>query len=360
MNGSYAVQNMLAHSALDLLPEEVLIVSRCGRVLAANRAARRSLPQLADASRQTLALADLCTQNELQLARWLHERARASNMAPGRLEFTGLGGRYTSVEVDAGGLNLPGLPELVVIRFRREAIFVRRILQLHKRIETLNTELTQTRNSTLRLRQLQRGLKSSNRRLRDLVSRDALTGLYNRRRFDSALVEYWLQAQRQQQPLAVVMIDIDAFKAFNDRHGHPAGDRCLKRVAQAIADTVRSEGDLAARYGGEEFVLLLPETRLHGAAYVAERVLAAVRQLAIPHGGLPGIAQVSISAGVAAGLPGQDAPANELLEAADAALYRAKRSGGNRVARATPTRSPAPAHPQHLRIPAVAKPPSHP
>ena len=164
-----------------------------------------------------------------------------------------------------------------------------------------------------------------------LAESDALTGLANRRRFDRVLAQEWRRAQRERQPLALVMVDVDHFKRFNDRYGHPAGDVCLRRVAALLGAAARRPADLAARLGGEEFALLLPGTGLAGAAYLARDLRAAVMALGIPHeDGAEGV--VTISAGVAARRPvASDFDTAALVQAADRALYRAKARGRNGV-----------------------------
>jgi diguanylate cyclase (GGDEF)-like protein/PAS domain S-box-containing protein len=176
-------------------------------------------------------------------------------------------------------------------------------------------------------------LAEANRRLQALAGQDSLTGLSNRRAFDEALAKEYRRAKREKQFLSLVMVDVDRFKAFNDRYGHPAGDDCLRRVAAAIAETVGRSGDVVARYGGEEFVVLLPNTDEAGAELIAQRVLRAVRDLKIRHeANVDGL--VTISAGVASlaatELDGRPAT---LVQNADRALYRAKDSGRNVVIR---------------------------
>lgn len=155
---------------------------------------------------------------------------------------------------------------------------------------------------------------------------DILSGLANRRRFDEEFARAFGSAIRRSAPIAVAIIDIDRFKDYNDAFGHQAGDEALRRIAQAIAESVERSGDFAARYGGEEFVVILEDTTLGGAAGVAERIRSAVLEAGIraPAGGL-----LSVSAGVAARLPGSTGEA--LLRQADEALYEAKNAGRNRV-----------------------------
>jgi diguanylate cyclase (GGDEF)-like protein/PAS domain S-box-containing protein len=175
-------------------------------------------------------------------------------------------------------------------------------------------------------------LCEANARLEFLSSHDGLTGLANRRAFDEALAREYRRARRDGAGVALVMLDVDRFKAFNDLYGHPAGDECLRRVAAAIASSVHRPGDVAARYGGEEFAVVLPSTDEMGAMAVAANVQRAVRDLAVVHGGSEwGIA--TLSAGVAAVMPApsDDAP-DALLREADRALYLAKAAGRNAVA----------------------------
>ena len=177
-------------------------------------------------------------------------------------------------------------------------------------------------------------LRQANEHLSRLSFADALTGLANRRRFDAALQEEWRRARRAQGPLALVIADIDSFKRYNDLLGHQEGDRCLGRVAGVFAGAVgRRAGDLAARYGGEEFVVLLPGVEREAALALAEQMRAACEALAIPHPDSPAAAVVTLSLGVAVCRPAdEDATLEALVAAADAALYRAKQQGRNRVA----------------------------
>ncbi|HVQ96719.1 MAG TPA: diguanylate cyclase, partial [Mycobacteriales bacterium] len=177
-----------------------------------------------------------------------------------------------------------------------------------------------------------RELAAARDRLELLSLTDQLTGLPNRRRLNEGLNSAWDHARRTGSPLGVAMVDIDQFKLYNDHYGHLGGDSCLNLVAKAMAGCVRPY-DLVARYGGEEFCIVLPDTDTGTAASVAERVRAAVFALAEPHTNASHGA-VSVSIGVAAVLPTVDSRPDQLIEAADAALYEAKRGGRNRVASA--------------------------
>jgi len=178
---------------------------------------------------------------------------------------------------------------------------------------------------------LEAKLEEANRQLRVLAREDALTCLANRRRFDEALGEEYRRAMRVGSPLAIVMLDVDRFKSFNDTYGHPGGDACLQALAGVINRLSRRPADLPARYGGEEFVVLLPNTDADGALALAECIRSAMRDLAIPHAGSDfGFATVSVGVAVMTPFVSLQGPA-ALVEAADAALYEAKRAGRNTV-----------------------------
>jgi diguanylate cyclase (GGDEF)-like protein/PAS domain S-box-containing protein len=165
--------------------------------------------------------------------------------------------------------------------------------------------------------------------LEQLATRDGLTGLANRRCFDDTLQAEWARAQRQRQPLSLLMVDVDNFKAYNDANGHIGGDECLKRIATAVASEMRAN-DLVARYGGEEFAVILPNQSLKGAASVAERIRTRVEPLQVPNRLAAG-QHVTVSIGAATALASPDTEASELVATADAALYRAKHMGRNRI-----------------------------
>jgi diguanylate cyclase (GGDEF)-like protein/PAS domain S-box-containing protein len=174
-------------------------------------------------------------------------------------------------------------------------------------------------------------LQAANNALRALAQQDGLTGLANRRHFDSCLDEEFRRASVLRRPLAVLLLDVDCFKAYNDRYGHVTGDECLRQISRVAAGALRRPGDLAARYGGEEFVMLLPATNKSASLAVAERIRAAVAALRIEHLGSPyRIATVSIGTCCLMPFPG-DASTADILNAADRALYQAKAGGRNTV-----------------------------
>lgn len=159
--------------------------------------------------------------------------------------------------------------------------------------------------------------------------RDSLTGLANRRQLDESIAQEWKRARREQQPLCMIMCDVDHFKAYNDLYGHPAGDECLRWLADLLRSVLRREGDLAARYGGEEFVLLLPNTDAEGGRQVAEHIRRLLDETAHTHGGSP-IGRITLSMGLAAVIP-EDDQQDRLFIEADRLLYLAKQQGRNRI-----------------------------
>ncbi|MFV3411502.1 sensor domain-containing diguanylate cyclase [Pseudomonas nitroreducens] len=180
------------------------------------------------------------------------------------------------------------------------------------------------------LRIAQQQLLDSNQKLAHLALNDPLTGLANRRCFNETLEVEVRRAQREKTPLALLMVDIDHFKLFNDTYGHPAGDACLQEVGKLLADCVRRPTDLVARYGGEEMAVVLPLTDQAGAAVVAQRMLDHLEEKAIPHRSSP-FARVTLSIGIASASGAALDGWQSLLDSADAALYAAKRMGRNRL-----------------------------
>jgi diguanylate cyclase (GGDEF)-like protein len=166
--------------------------------------------------------------------------------------------------------------------------------------------------------------------LRELTLTDGLTGVANRRSFNETLDREWRRCARINAPVAMIMADIDAFKLYNDAYGHQAGDLCLQQVAATMKGCASRSTDLVARYGGEEFVILLPEETTAGATVVAQRILAALHALAVPHAKSPVHPFVTASMGVASVRPGEQNDPSALIRAADALLYRAKAEGRNR------------------------------
>ena len=191
--------------------------------------------------------------------------------------------------------------------------------------------LVQTCALYLSVRIHQAQLESQSARLENIALTDSLTGIPNRRSFNQRFDAEWKRAIRRATSLAVMLVDIDFFKPFNDTYGHVAGDAALQQVANALSSCLSRSEDFFARYGGEEFVAVLPGTSLSGAVKIAEKMRTAVFDLGIAHNGSL-LHRLTISAGVACKIPERDVEPETLVAAADAALYQAKRTGRNRVA----------------------------
>jgi diguanylate cyclase (GGDEF)-like protein len=199
-----------------------------------------------------------------------------------------------------------------------------RTRQRMEALELRNQELVQQRLALL----------MTNERLRRLVGVDSLTGIANRRHFDRSLEREVRRARREGRPLSLIFLDLDEFKRFNDTYGHPRGDEVLRHVAQTLNETFRRGGDFVARYGGEEFAVVLPDVDARRAALYAERLRRRIWRLAIPYGNSSSADRVTISGGVATIAPRMKVSADQLLRAADKALYRAKCLGRNQIASA--------------------------
>lgn len=173
-------------------------------------------------------------------------------------------------------------------------------------------------------------LEIKNQALQTLAKMDGLTKIANRRHFDEYLNDEWKRLAREQLPLSVILCDVDFFKKYNDAYGHPAGDRCLQQVAQALRQSVLRPADLVARYGGEEFVVILPNTRVAGAVEVAERIRFHLNAMAIIHKASEASAHVSLSLGISTTIPTPELAPATLVSTADLALYDAKQQGRDR------------------------------
>jgi diguanylate cyclase (GGDEF)-like protein len=188
----------------------------------------------------------------------------------------------------------------------------------------VNAVITRSRvNTHLRLKRQSDLFKS-------MALFDGLTGIANRRHFESSIHLDWLQCAREQTPISLLLMDIDHFKQFNDCYGHQAGDQCLQKVAKSLSTVLGRPYDLVARYGGEEFAIILPKTNHEGAIYVAQNIISAVKNLGIPHiksnTGL-----ITLSTGVATTIPHYKTSPDTLISEADKALYKAKENGRNQI-----------------------------
>lgn len=226
--------------------------------------------------------------------------------------------------------DLLSVPQELAARHRSGAELTLQVSVSEVRTETTLLYVCVVTDFSERKRQEMR-LQRANELLARQSTTDGLTGVGNRRLFDQLLQNAWLRSARTGLPLALLMVDIDHFKQYNDRYGHVAGDDCLRRVAALLRSCVGGESETVCRYGGEEFALLLAEVDLDGARSVAQRCLDSVRLAAIEHEASPGRRTVSLSIGVALQVGCAQAPALRLIEAADAALYQAKAGGRGRL-----------------------------
>ncbi len=237
-------------------------------------------------------------------------------------------------------LNLPGQPQndervsalFVPLKFGTEIIGVLSVQSVIPNAYTdEDVDLLQTCALYLSVRVHQAQIETQSARLENIASTDSLTGVANRRSFNQRFNAEWRRAVRRGTSLAMLLVDIDFFKPFNDTYGHVAGDAALQQVATALSSCLSRSEDLFARYGGEEFVAVLPDTDNAGALSIAERMRQAVLDLAIAHSGSL-LHRLTISLGVACKIPTRADRPDSLIEAADVALYQAKRTGRNRVA----------------------------
>lgn len=178
------------------------------------------------------------------------------------------------------------------------------------------------------LQQMKAELQQANLELRRIANIDSLTQIANRRCFDETLEQEWQRLKREQQPLSLILCDIDYFKHYNDRYGHLAGDTCLQQVAQAISRCINRPADMVARYGGEEFAILLPATDQEGAVTIVKDIQTALAALQVPHAASHVADHVTLSLGIACFTP-INCSCQQLIAAADVALYQAKAAGRN-------------------------------
>jgi diguanylate cyclase (GGDEF)-like protein len=180
-------------------------------------------------------------------------------------------------------------------------------------------------------------LKQANQELHRLAMLDGLTRVANRRHFDEYLQQQWTLLTRLQQPLSLILVDVDEFKLYNDHYGHLAGDDCLKHMAQAISDAIMRPTDLVTRYGGEEFAIVLPFTTLDGAKQVAKTVKSAVYNLKLPHAKSSVSDRLTLSLGISCMVPQPEVSLKTLISTADVALYQAKGKGRNCICHCEPS-----------------------
>lgn len=245
----------------------------------------------------------------------------ASNDTEAKVQAFAVGG--------ADYVTKPFQAEEVLARVRHQITILRQQQQLLQQQQQLAIQNCQLRQEIQQRERVEVQFQEANLELRRLANTDSLTQIANRRCFDETLEQEWQRLKRKQQPLSLIFCDIDYFKQYNDRYGHPAGDVCLQRVAQAIVECVNCPADGVARYGGEEFAIILPNTDQDGAIAIVETIQAALQRLRIPHTDSASAQYVTLSMGIACLIPGLNLAPQNLITEADAALYQAKQQGRN-------------------------------
>ncbi|WP_164920830.1 GGDEF domain-containing protein [Thermosynechococcus vestitus] len=306
---------------IDLFPEPMLAMNAQGNIVAINPSGR----EFFGGSVLNRNLRELVATPPEKLNKWLPLWQQATQMVPGTLQ----GHQGQKIEVQAVGIHRCQPPLILLRLFRQPRLLGQFIIQ-RQQFEQLQQQMARQTALIVELQQQQKQLEAENHYLQQISQQDSLTKLANRRTFESRLRLVWQEAAATHTPLAIVLLDIDHFKDYNDTYGHLAGDRALQRVAYAIKSQVRAT-DLVARYGGEEFVLLLSQAHHDAAICILERIFNHIRSLEIPHASSPVKPYLTLSAGIciATATP-RDCPISELIATADAALYEAKRSGRDR------------------------------
>ena len=234
-----------------------------------------------------------------------------------------------SIEISSGNLE-----KSIDIHSREDeiGILAKNFIQMKDSIRDYIKELKDARdNLELKVQQRTAELKEANEKLEKLATIDGLTGVANHRRFLEFYKLEWKRAIRNSRPISLILMDVDFFKMYNDTYGHQAGDECLRKIAQAIENSVKRETDLVARYGGEEFVAVLVETDAKGAETVAEKVSVELEKLKMVHEESSVSEHVTISMGLATTIPKVDTDDSWLINKADNALYQSKKNGRNRI-----------------------------
>ncbi|PSB05914.1 diguanylate cyclase response regulator [Pleurocapsa sp. CCALA 161] len=239
---------------------------------------------------------------------------------------------FQKVEEKTQAFNLGG-NDYITKPFQMEEVIARVETQLkYYRLQTELKIKNQQLKQEIEARQVaETKLLKINQQLSKLATIDSLTNIANRYYFDAFLTRQWKLARREQFPLAVILVDVDYFKLYNDRFGHQQGDICLQQIAQALLKAVKRPTDLVARYGGEEFAIILPRTSAHNALQVAEEIRQQIKILALTHPDSLAGDYVSLSLGVCAVVPSPKYTQQQLLVTADQALYQAKEQGRDRA-----------------------------
>lgn len=311
---------------LQLLPEPMLIATPDEVIRFANGAARATFSPTAD-DLKGLSFSAFVAHRSEKFNQWMQKAICSSSFVSEQIELKTFRG-VTPFMLD-GCAARDGKQTYFLVRLKEIDAKQPTVHSLSARLDKLQQEIAMRRAAEERLHESLVELERAKKQLEQLATSDSLTGIPNRRSIDDALQREWLKAMRASEPLAVMMIDIDHFKNYNDFYGHQAGDICLKQVANAIRASLRRPTDYVGRYGGEEFLILLSHTDWEKAKKMAEKIFEAVRHLNIPHHASPTAEIVTISAGVNVVIPRPNLSISSLIHQADEALYQAKHDGRN-------------------------------
>jgi len=315
-----SLQSLPAAALLGALREGALVCDSAGKVLGANDSARDRLGVKQDESASLLDLFEepQSVADSLRLAMLADDEVPVRLMARRPKDSIRISVSMLDAMTEEGR-------QYFLMRLHSQHSVSRQIMSLAEKLNQTASEKEALQHERDKLRTV---VDTTIPKLKVLSYEDALTGLGNRRAFDKNLEVEWARLLHTETPLSVVIIDVDHFKPYNDAFGHPRGDSILKIVARTLRTAAARDCDLACRIGGEEFAYLLPNTDLRGAARVAESARQRVYELGLSH---PTDGTLSVSVGVATVKPSAGTTSREFLERADAALYRAKRLGRNRV-----------------------------
>jgi diguanylate cyclase (GGDEF)-like protein len=316
----------LHFNILQLLPEPMLIATPDEVIFFANHAARALFSPTSD-DLQGISFSSLLAHRTEKFNHWIQKVTCSSAFVAEQIELKTFRG-IIPFQLD-GCTVRDGKRVYVLIRLKAIDTKQPTVHSLSVRVDKLQQEIAMRRAAEERLHESLMELERAKKQLEQLATIDSLTGIPNRRSIDEALHREWLKAMRNSEPLAVIMIDIDHFKNYNDFYGHQAGDECLKQVAHALRASLRRPTDYIGRYGGEEFVVLLTNSDWEKAKKMAEKIFETVRHLNLPHHASPTAEIVTISAGINVAIPIPKLSIETLIHQADEALYQAKHNGRN-------------------------------
>lgn len=328
VNGVLAeMTEKLHHNILQLLPEPMLIATPDEVIFFANNAARAVFSPVGD-DLKGVCFSSFVTNRSEKFDQWLQKVTCSSTFVSEQIELRTFQGTMPFV-LDGCAVR-DGKQLYFLIRMKKIDTQHPTVHALSVRVNKLQQEIAMRRAAEERLQESLIELERAKKQLEQLATIDSLTGIPNRRSIDETLQREWLKAMRTGEPLAVMMIDIDHFKNYNDYYGHQAGDVCLRQVAHAIRASLRRSTDYIGRYGGEEFIVLLTHSDREKAKKMAEKIFDAVRYLSLPHLASPTSKIVTISAGINVVIPIPKLSVSSLIHQADEALYQAKHEGRNR------------------------------